>query len=62
LEKDLLWTGSDDGLIHVSKDGGKHWEDVTPPEAGKWTLWNCVETDPFKKGTAYFAGHALPPR
>jgi photosystem II stability/assembly factor-like uncharacterized protein len=56
LEKDLLWTGSDDGLIHVSKDGGKHWDDVTPPEAGKWTLWNCVETDPFKKGTAYFAG------
>jgi photosystem II stability/assembly factor-like uncharacterized protein len=56
LEKDLLWTGSDDGLIHVSKDGGKHWDNVTPPQAGKWTLWNCVETDPFNKGTAYFAG------
>ncbi len=56
LEKDLLWTGSDDGLIYVSKDGGKHWDNVTPPTAGKWTLWNCVETDPFKKGTAYFAG------
>jgi len=56
LEKDLLWTGSDDGLIYVSRDGGKHWDNVTPPEAGKWTLWNCVETDPFKKGTAYFAG------
>ncbi|TAH08011.1 MAG: glycosyl hydrolase [Sphingobacteriia bacterium] len=56
LEKDLLWTGSDDGLIHVSKDGGKNWENVTPPEAGKWMMWNCVETDPFKKGTAYFAG------
>ena len=56
LEKDLLWTGSDDGLIQVSKDGGKNWENVTPPEAGKWMMWNCVETDPFKKGTAYFAG------
>jgi photosystem II stability/assembly factor-like uncharacterized protein len=56
LEKDLLWTGSDDGLIHVSKDGGKNWENVTPPDAGKWMMWNCVETDPFKKGTAYFAG------
>jgi photosystem II stability/assembly factor-like uncharacterized protein len=56
LEKDLLWTGSDDGLIHVSKDGGKHWDNVTPPAAGKWTLWNCVETDPFKKGAAYFVG------
>ena len=56
LEKDLLWTGSDDGLINVSKDGGAHWENVTPPAAGKWMMWNCVEADPFKKGTAYFVG------
>lgn len=56
LEKDLLWTGSDDGLINVSKDGGAHWENVTPKDAGKWMMWNCVETDPFKKGTAYFVG------
>jgi len=56
LEKDLLWTGSDDGIISVSKDAGKNWENVTPPEAGKWMMWNCVETDPFKKGTAYFVG------
>jgi photosystem II stability/assembly factor-like uncharacterized protein len=56
LEKDVLWTGSDDGLIHVSKDGGKNWENVTPPDAGKWMMWNCVDTDPHKKGTAYFAG------
>jgi len=56
LEKDLLWTGSDDGLIHVSRDGGKNWENVTPKAAPKWMMWNAVETDPFKKGTAYFAG------
>lgn len=56
LEKDLLWTGSDDGLIHVSKDGGKNWENVTPKEAGQWMMWNCVEADPFKKGKAYFVG------
>jgi photosystem II stability/assembly factor-like uncharacterized protein len=56
LEKDLLWTGSDDGLIQVSKDGGKSWENVTPKEAGQWMMWNSVEADPFKKGTAYFAG------
>jgi len=56
LEKDLLWTGSDDGLVHVSRDGGQHWDLVTPPAAGKWTLWNCIETDPFKKGTAYVVG------
>ncbi len=56
LEKDVLWTGSDDGLIHVSKDGGNSWENVTPKEAGQWMMWNCVETDPFVKGKAYFAG------
>jgi len=56
LEKDVLWTGSDDGLIHVSKDGGKNWQNVTPPAAGKWMMWNSVETDPFKKGKAYFVG------
>ena len=56
LEKDLLWTGSDDGLVHISKDGGQQWENVTPPDAGKLMMWNCVESDPFKKGTAYFVG------
>jgi len=56
MEKDLLWTGSDDGLINVSKDGGQHWENVTPKEAGKWMMWNCVEVDPFVKGKAYFVG------
>ena len=56
LEKDVLWTGSDDGLVYVSKDGGGHWDQVTPPGAGKWTLWNCIETDPFKKGEAYVVG------
>ncbi|MEO5946572.1 MAG: hypothetical protein ABIP79_07115, partial [Chitinophagaceae bacterium] len=56
LEKDLLWSGSDDGLIYVSKDGGANWENVTPKDCPKWMMWNCVEVDPFKKGTAYFAG------
>ncbi len=55
-EKDLLWTGSDDGLIHLSKDGGKNWENVTPKDCPKWIMWNCVEADPHKKGAAYFVG------
>lgn len=55
-EKDLLWTGSDDGRVNMSKDGGKNWEDVTPPAAGKWMMWNCVEADPFKNGAAYIVG------
>lgn len=56
LEKDLLWTGSDDGLINVSKDGGKIWENVTPKDCPKAMMWNCVDIDPFKKGAVYFAG------
>ncbi|MEO7394633.1 MAG: hypothetical protein ABIU11_06785, partial [Chitinophagaceae bacterium] len=56
VEKDLLWSGSDDGLIYVSKDGGNNWENVTPKDIPKWMMWNSVEADPFKKGTAYFVG------
>jgi photosystem II stability/assembly factor-like uncharacterized protein len=55
-EKDLLWTGSDDGVISVSRDGGKNWANVSPAGAPKWMMWNCVEADPFKKGAAYFVG------
>jgi hypothetical protein len=56
LEKDLLWTGSDDGLIHVSRDAGKNWENVTPKDCPKWMMWNAIETSPFSKGTAYVTG------
>ncbi len=56
VEKDLLWTGSDDGLIQVSIDGGKNWKNVTPPGAPKWIMWNSLEADPFKKGGMYAVG------
>jgi photosystem II stability/assembly factor-like uncharacterized protein len=56
LEKDLLWAGSDDGLVHVSKDGGKNWENVTPKGVPTWMMWNAIEVDPFKKGAAYITG------
>lgn len=56
LERDLLWTGSDDGLVHVSRDGGKTWTNVTPAGAPKWIMWNSVDVDPAKKGAAYFTG------
>ncbi|MCY7293789.1 MAG: hypothetical protein LH615_16550 [Ferruginibacter sp.] len=56
FEKDLLWAGSDDGRVNVSKDGGKNWTDVTPLSAGKLMMWNSMEADPFKKGAAYIVG------
>lgn len=54
-EEGLLWTGSDDGLVHVSKDGGKNWENVTPKEMPEWIMVNSIEADPFTKGGAYIA-------
>ena len=56
LEKDLLWTGSDDGIVSVSRDGGKNWLNVTPKDCPKLMMWNCIEADPFKKGAAYIVG------
>ncbi len=55
LEPGLLWAGSDDGLIHVSKDGGKEWTNVTPPELPEWAQINSIEVHPTKKGALYVA-------
>lgn len=55
-EKDLLWAGSDDGLIHVSRDGGKSWANVTPQGMPEWMMINSVEPDPFTPGGLYVAG------
>ena len=53
--KDLLWTGSDDGLVHVSRDGGKNWTNVTPPNLPAWTMVNSLEPDPHNDGGCYLA-------
>ena len=55
-EKDLIWAGSDDGLIHVTRDGGKNWDNVTPPDMPKYLMINSIDADPFVKGGAYIAG------
>lgn len=53
--KDLIWTGSDDGLVHVTRDGGKNWTNVTPPDLPKWTMINSLEPDPHNDGGCYLA-------
>ncbi len=53
--KDLLWVGSDDGLVHVSKDGGANWSNVTPNGLPKWVMINSIEPDPHNDGGAYLA-------
>jgi hypothetical protein len=57
LQEGLLWAGSDDGLIHVSKDGGKNWENVTPPQLPEWTRISIIEPSSFDAGTVYVAAN-----
>jgi photosystem II stability/assembly factor-like uncharacterized protein len=56
VQKGLMWVGSDDGMVHLTRDGGQHWEDVTPKNAPEWIQINSMEASPFDAGTAYIAG------
>ncbi len=53
-EPGVLWTGSDDGLVHVTRDGGRTWTNVTPKGLAE-CLVNAIELSPHDKGTAYLA-------
>jgi photosystem II stability/assembly factor-like uncharacterized protein len=55
VEKGLIWTGSDDGLVHVTRDGGQHWADVTSGMHGlpEWGTVTTIEPSHFDAGTAY---------
>ena len=61
LEKGVLWTGSDDGLVHISRDDGKSWDNVTPKGAPEWATVVAIEASRFDAGTAYvvFDAHRL---
>jgi photosystem II stability/assembly factor-like uncharacterized protein len=55
LKKDLLWAGTDDGLVQLSRDGGKNWTNLTPNIKGlpEWGTVCCIEPSPFEAETAY---------
>jgi photosystem II stability/assembly factor-like uncharacterized protein len=55
VAKGEIWVGSDDGLIHLTRDGGKTWENVTPKGIPDWIRINCIAASPFDAGTAYVA-------
>jgi photosystem II stability/assembly factor-like uncharacterized protein len=55
MSADLLWAGSDDGLIHVSRDAGATWSNVTPPELPEWSLISIIDPSPHAPGTAHVA-------
>jgi photosystem II stability/assembly factor-like uncharacterized protein len=53
----LLWAGSDDGLIHITRDGGKSWKDVTPKGLPAWTRISIIDPSPHNPGTAWVAAN-----
>ena len=55
LDANLIWAGSDTGLIHVTRDGGKTWKNVTPQGIGPWTKISFIEASHFTAGEAYAA-------
>lgn len=55
VKRGVLWAGSDDGLVHVSQDGGKSWQNVTPKGMPEWGLCSMIEAGQFDAGTAYLA-------
>ncbi len=57
LDVNLIWTGSDDGLINVTRDGGKAWANVTPSDLGPLTRISLIEASPLDRGTAYVAAN-----
>jgi len=52
LEQSVIWVGSDDGLLHLSRDGGKTWKDISPPGLPE-ALINAIEPSPHREGAAY---------
>jgi photosystem II stability/assembly factor-like uncharacterized protein len=56
LERGLIWAGSDDGLLHLTRDGGKTWKNVTATDMPRWLMINSIDASPFDRGTAYVAG------
>ena len=56
-EAGVLWAGSDDGLAHLSRDGGASWQPVTPPDLPEWATISSIEPSPFDPGTVYLAAY-----
>lgn len=55
LEANTIWAGTDDGLIWVTRDGGSHWQNVTPPEVTAWSKVIMLDASHFDANTAYAA-------
>lgn len=54
-EANTIWAGTDDGLVYITRDGGKNWQAITPPELPELSRVNIIEASPHRAGTAYVA-------
>src|SRR6185437_8056428 len=55
LTDNVIWTGSDDGLVHVTTDAGAHWSEVRPPALPTWSTITCIEPSHTTAGSAYIS-------
>ncbi len=55
IKREVIWAGSDSGLIHVTRDGGKNWKNVTPPGLSDWSKLSMIEASHFDPAVAYAA-------
>jgi photosystem II stability/assembly factor-like uncharacterized protein len=56
-DKQVLWSGSDDGVVHVTRDGGTRWTKVTPPDLPEFTRISLIDASPHDPAVAYLAGN-----
>jgi photosystem II stability/assembly factor-like uncharacterized protein len=54
-EQGVMWAGTDDGLVHITRDGGKTWENITPQALPEWALISIIDVSAHDKATAYVA-------
>ncbi|MGA8150071.1 MAG: hypothetical protein WB952_03920 [Terriglobales bacterium] len=55
LVKDLIWVGTDDGLMQITRDAGKNWTNITPKDLPEWSRISQIDASPHDPGTAYIA-------
>jgi photosystem II stability/assembly factor-like uncharacterized protein len=58
VQKGVIWAGTDDGLVHVTRDGGTKWDRVTPPDLPEWATVSSIEASRWDAGTAYVVADA----
>ncbi len=59
LDENLIWAGTDDGLIHITRDGGTSWQNVTPPDLKPWAKVSLMDASHFDRNTAYAAVNTI---